>query len=139
MSEISDRRKRHTMSAGFNLKKDAEYIIRNAMSDYVTKKAVPMTRKMIKEKCDRGYATGNLANSVYYDRNSDKVGSMEYTVYVEAFDKYGTNYAKFADQGRGPVRPVWAPILVWSDGSKHMYSGPAHAANFIRATISKLQ
>lgn len=118
-----------------NLKKDAAKIIKAELDDYVHDKCVPTTRKNIKENCNRGYATGNLQNSVYYD----KTGDMEYVVYVEAYDKYGTNYAKFVDEGRGVVRPVRAKVLKWSDGSYHMRSGPAKGAHFIRETVKELK
>lgn len=121
--------------AKYNFKKDIQKIVKAELADYVADKCVPTCSKMIKEKCNQGYATGNLADSVYYD----KQGDLAYIVYVEAFDKYGTNYAKFADQGRGVVRPVYAKILRWSDGSYHMRSGPAKGANFIKATVSKLK
>lgn len=118
-----------------SIQKDIERQIRKGFNDYVRNTCVPKTKKNIKKLCNRGYATGNLANSVYYDKNSDK----EYTVYVEAFDQYGTNYAKFADQGRREVRPVYAKVLKWSDGSYHMYSGPAKGAHFIDFTVKELQ
>lgn len=125
--------------AKFNFKKDIERIVRTEMDDYVTKKCVPTTKKWIKRNCNKGYATGNLAGSVFYDRNGSKLGSLSYTIYVEAYDKYGTNYAKYVDQGRGEVKPVYAKALRWSDGTYHMRSAPAKAAHFIDDTVKELQ
>lgn len=122
-----------------DLAKDIKKAVREAMDDYVVDTCVPTTSKMIKEKCNKGWATGKLADSVYYD----KTGEMAYVVYVEAFDKYGTNYAKYADQGRGPVKPVWASKLVFTakNGNKIVTSKVRRAkgAKFIAATKKELR
>lgn len=123
-----------------NLKKDITKIIRAELDDYVAEKCVPKTSQNITNLCNKGHATGRLAESVYYD----KTGDMEYTVYVEAFNDSRTNYAVFADQGRGAIaRPRTAKIMVFSDphcaGIKAKSVGPAEGAHFIEQTIKDLK
>lgn len=123
-----------------NLKKDIAKIIKAELDDYVAETCVPKTSENITKLCNKGHATGRLADSVYYD----KTGDMEYTVYVEAFNDSGTNYAVFADQGRGAIaRPRYAKIMVFSDphcaGIKAHSVGPAKGAHFIDATVKDLK
>lgn len=125
----------------YEFKKMVRKAVQREMEKYVSDKAVPTTSKWIDRNCNKGYATGKLANSVYYDRNSKD--PCVYTVYVEAFNREGTNYAKYADQGRGPVRPVYKPNLVYyyKNGARVVtqYAGPAAGAHFIRDTVKDLQ
>lgn len=130
--------------AKFDFKKDIQKIVLREMDDYVANKCVPTTSKWIKKNCNKGHATGNLANSVYYDRNSTKIGSIMYTVYVEAFNQKGTNYAVFANNGRGAIdHPRWAKVMVFSDphcrGKKATSVGPAAGAHFIEDTVKDLK
>lgn len=126
----------------FNIKQDVQRIVRREMDDYVANTCVPKTSENISALCNKGHATGRLAESVYYDRNSTK--PLVYTVYVEAFNDDGTNYAVFADQGRRAIaQPRWKKVMVFSDphcsGIKARSVGRADGAQFIAATIKDLK
>ena len=49
------------------------------------------------------------------------------------------DYAKYAENGRGEVKPKYAPYLTFRDGSRHMYASPYAGSHFVKNTAAKFR
>lgn len=78
-----------------------------------------------------------------YSLANKRTGRLRESISITQIDKRTyfigphVDYAIYADQGRGEVRPVRRKALRYADGSFHQYSRPYKGSHFVRKTAEK--
>lgn len=78
-------------------------------------------------KAEANYDTGTMQGTIHAERTG------EYSYFIGT----GIYYAKFANDGRGAVRPVRKKMLKYKDGSLHKYSSPYAGSHFVEKVASR--